>query len=287
MTDYKLQEIYPSQANYQKSYTSIIKERNRKKTQFMGEGVTFLILILAGAVFVFRAVRRQFLQSQEQHNFMMAITHELKTPIAVTKLNLETLQKHHLEDAQQKKLISNTIQEASRLNDLCNNMLLASQIESGGYVLTDEQLNFSEVVTDCITDFNNRYSQRKIKADIQPGIIISGDMLLLQIAVNNLLDNSIKYSPRTSIVSVSLLSSEGEITLTVSDEGKGIADAEKQKVFVKYYRSGNQHTKEAKGTGLGLFLTKNIVRQHNGDIKIKDNYPQGSIFEMNIKVGIV
>ncbi|MFX9696122.1 histidine kinase dimerization/phospho-acceptor domain-containing protein, partial [Acinetobacter baumannii] len=82
----------------------------------VGEGVTFLALIIIGAVFVFRATRRQLKLSQQQQNFMMAVTHELKTPIAITQLNLETLQKRKLEEDKQQKLISNTLQEARRLN---------------------------------------------------------------------------------------------------------------------------------------------------------------------------
>ena len=283
MTDYKLQQIEPGMPAYQQLHDKIEQEKKRKTAQFIGEGVTFLILIIAGAAFVFRVVRRQFLQSQQQHNFMMAITHELKTPIAVTKLNLETLLKHKLQEAQQKKLITNTIQEASRLNDLCNNMLLASQIESGGYILMNEQLNISEVVNNCVNDFITRFSGRKIGSFIEPSLIVSGDMLLLQMAVNNLLDNAIKYSSKESTVFVSLKAELNKIILSVKDEGKGIAEDEKQKIFLKYYRSGNQHTKDAKGTGLGLFLTKNIIQQHKGDIKIIDNTPQGSIFEIHIK----
>ena len=283
MTEYKLLQIKSGQAGYQQEYNNIQKERKRKTAQFLGEGGTFLILIIAGAVFVFRAVRRQFLQQHQQHNFMMAITHELKTPISVTKLNLETLQKHKLEEGQQKKLIANTIQEASRLNDLCNNMLLASQIESGGYILMNEQIDLSGLVDNCIHDFVTRYPSRQIKSQIDPSIFVSGDMLLLQMAINNLLDNAIKYSPKETPVSVSLTANRGKIILCIIDAGKGIQDEEKHKIFLKYYRSGNQHTREAKGTGLGLFLTKNIIQQHDGLIKIMDNIPAGSIFEITMK----
>src|SRR5690606_10624220 len=101
-------------------------------TQYIGEGVIFFLLIAAAAMFIYRAVSRQFKQSREQQAFMMAITHELKTPVAVAQLNLETLQKHRLEPAQQLKLIGNTLQETSRLNALCNNLLLSSQMEAGG-----------------------------------------------------------------------------------------------------------------------------------------------------------
>jgi signal transduction histidine kinase len=102
-------------------------------------------------------------------------------------------------------------------------------------------------------------------------------------AVNNLLDNAIKYSARESKVWVELKEENGTINLFIKDEGKGIADEEKQKVFDKFYRVGNQHTKGAKGTGLGLFLTKKIIQQHNGNISVINNHPQGSNFAISLK----
>jgi len=283
MTDYKIKQLQSSGSNYDEQLHKIEKEKKGNTIQYLGEGITFLMMIIAGAVFVFRIVRKQFKQSQEQENFMMAITHELKTPIAVTKLNLETLQKHKLSEAQQQRLITNTLQEANRLNDLCNNMLLASQIEAGGYIVTNERINLTVLLQDCVNEFIIRFPQRRIETNMKPGIYFTGDRLLLQMAVNNLLDNAIKYSARESTIRVELKEEKGIINLFVKDEGKGIADEEKQKVFDKFYRVGNLHTKGAKGTGLGLFLTKKIVQQHNGNIIITNNQPQGSNFVISLK----
>jgi two-component system sensor histidine kinase CiaH len=259
-------------------------EHQRKKIQYLSEGITFLLLIITGAVFVFRVVRREFKHAQQQQNFMMAITHELKTPIAITKLNLETLQKHKLSEEQQQRLITNNLQEANRLNDLCNNILLASQLEAGGYQVTDENINLTELVQDCANEFIIRFPQRIIETSIQQDIYFTGDRILFQIAINNLLDNAIKYSPRESKVAIELKSREHfKIMLSVKDNGKGIRDEEKQKVFSKFYRVGNQHTKGAKGTGLGLFLTKKIVQQHHGDIIVADNQPQGSNIVISLR----
>ena len=208
----------------------------------------------------------------------MAITHELKTPIAITKLNLETLQKRKLEDSQQQRLIQNTIQEANRLNALCNNMLLASQIEAGAHSIIKEDINLSTLVADCINDFMMRYPQRDFYRQVEDGIFISGDMLMLQMAVNNLIDNAIKYSPKESVVTIILARQNNKVTLEVKDEGKGIDAAEKKNVFDKFYRIGNKATKEAKGTGLGLYLTKKIAGQHEANIFVTNNTPAGSIF---------
>ncbi|MGG9971097.1 sensor histidine kinase [Ferruginibacter sp. SUN002] len=283
MALYKISEINKDDVRYEGMVETIKETERRKTAQYIGEGSIFLLLIIAGAVFIFRAVRRQFKSNQQQHNFMMAITHELKTPIAVTKLNLETLQRRKLDESQQQRLIQNTIQEANRLNTLCNNMLLASQIEAGRHNTTKEEINLSEALHECVQDFKMRFPQRILQSNIVDDLFIIGDRLLLQMGINNLIDNAIKYSPKDSVVTIDLIQDQNRILLSVKDEGRGIEVQEKKKVFDKYYRIGNAATKAAKGTGLGLYLTKKIAQQHNANISMTDNTPSGCIFTINFK----
>ena len=280
MASYEVVRLKHDDSGYVKELNEIREFEKRKSAQYLGEGAIFLLLILAGAVYIYRAVRRQFRSAQQQQNFMMAITHELKTPIAITKLNLETLQKRKLDEPQQQKLINNTIQEANRLNALCNNMFLASQMESGANTVTMEEIDLSVLVKDCVQDFEIRFPLRNFNTGVEEGVYVNGDLLLLQIAINNLIDNATKYSPKNSSISISLTTTELQINLTVSDEGKGIEDAEKKKVFDKFYRVGSKATKEAKGTGLGLFLTRKIAQQHKASLFVTDNKPTGSNFTM-------
>jgi K+-sensing histidine kinase KdpD len=284
ISNIKLSELKKDDPGYYNQFLSIEDAKKRKTAQYIGEGTTFLALIILGAVFVFRATRRQLKLWQQQQNFMMAITHELKTPIAITQLNLQTLQKRKLEEDTQQKLIQNTLQEANRLNTLCNNILLASQLDSGAYTSTKLELNFSDMVEGCIDDFTNRYPQRKIEERISEGIYLNGEILLLQILVNNLIENALKYSPKESLIKVVLQEEHGRVKLCVIDEGQGIADSEKKQVFEKFYRSGNENTRKAKGTGLGLYLCKKITESHNGYITVTDNHPAGSNFTAVFKV---
>ena len=246
----------------------------------MGEGITFLLMILAGAAYVFRIIKKQLVQSEQQKNFMMAISHELKTPIAVTKLNLETMQIRKLEFGQQQKLIRSTIQEANRLNTLCNNMLFMRQLDSEGSSLTYEKFDLSTLAIDCAEDFILRFPERRIGIDVENDITITGDKLLLQLAINNLLDNAIKYSGKDDVVLIKIVKEPKRIKLQVIDQGIGVKAAEKEKIFEKYFRGAGKQTK---GTGLGLYLTREIVRQHRGNISMKSNKPRGSIFEIQIR----
>lgn len=280
MAIYKMQQLNTTSISYTKDIEQLKNQQKRKTFQYLGEGITFFLLILAGAIFIFRAVRKQLRFSKEQQHFMMALTHELKTPIAVATLNLETLQKRKLEEPQQQKLIQNTLQEANRLNTLCNNMLLSSQIDASNYILTNEDVNLSELVETSVAEYKNRFSSHQFIKNINENNFIIGDRMLLQIAVNNLIDNALKYSPKESEILINLFIRNNQTTLQVIDKGKGISQLDKQKIFDKFYRVGNAATKGAKGTGLGLYLTKNIIGKHKGNISVTDNLPNGSNFEI-------
>jgi two-component system sensor histidine kinase CiaH len=272
-----------STTEYTDALFRIDNETKRNTWKYLAEGITFLILILIGAAFVYRSVRRQFLLQQQQQNFMMAVTHELKTPISVIRLNLETLQKYNLDPEKQKKIIRTTLDENARLNFLTNNILIASQLEGGGYPLSKEDLDLSTLFRDCIQDFKNRFADRLFKEEIEPDADVKGDALLLQMLINNLLENAIKYSPKDSTITAILKKYRSGIELQIQDEGPGIADAEKEKIFSKFYRTGNEATRKTQGTGLGLYLCRKIARDHNAGISVTNNTPCGSNFTVIFK----
>ncbi len=277
---YRIDMVDVKSPAYLNQINKIEIERRKKTSQYAGEGITFFLLIIAGAVFVFRLVRKQLNQSIQQRNFMLAITHELKTPIAVTKLNLETMQKRKLDNEQQQKLINSTIQEANRLNALCNNMLLLSQIDSGGYIITKEDVNLKSLSEECVKDYSLRFPKRKIEMQSDEETMIVGDQLLLQLVINNLLDNAIKYSGNDDVVQLKILHDGKFIKLQVIDEGNGISKEEQAKVFEKYYRGAQRQTK---GTGLGLYLSQKIINSHHSEIAVYNNTPHGCIFEVKFK----
>lgn len=277
----QLQQITGTQAQAHMpklTVAELLDMQSRKRIQYIAEGLTFLALILVGAVYVFRATRRQIRASVQQQNFMMAVTHELKTPIAVTQLNLETLQKRKLDPAQQDKMIASTLMEANRLNMLCDNILLASQLDGKAYQETRTEINFSDLVEGCIDTFKQHYPSRMVTEQIEPSLYLDGETLLLQMLINNLLENAHKYAPQDTEIKVALAQQGKNIQLKVIDSGKGIPDAEKFKVFEKFYRIGSEATRNTKGTGLGLYLCKKIAENHNANISVTDNKPQGSIF---------
>lgn len=261
----------------------INKEEHMRSFKYLGEGIIFLGIILLGALFVYRAVWKYMKLSRQQQNFMMAVTHELKSPIAAAKLNLETIRKHRLDEEKQLKLINNTIRETNRLDQLCNNILLAAQLETHKYQVFKEPLDFSVLIENSIRDLDGRIGTHQIIPDILPHVWMEGDKLTLQIVLSNLVENAAKYAPKNTTIHVKLFESNQQLKLQVIDEGPGIPEEEKSRIFLKFYRVGNENTRKAKGSGLGLFLTAKIVEQHEGSIEVKDNEPAGSCFEISWK----
>jgi len=283
MATLRTEQLKKDVPGFTQQLEEIETQHKRKRIQYISEGTTFLLLIIVGASFVYRATRKRILLSQQQQNFMMAVTHELKTPIAIAKLNLETLQKRALDEAQQQKLMANALQETNRLDALTNNILVTSQLETGTYRINRQALNLTDLVENCVRDFKNHFARRSITLKAEENILTEGETMLLQMLLNNLLDNALKYSPKESVIAVELRKKQGNAILTVADEGEGIADEEKKKIFEKFYRVGSEVTRKAKGTGLGLYLCRKIAKDHNGSITVTNNQPHGSVFTVTLK----
>ncbi|MGJ7032065.1 sensor histidine kinase [Niabella hirudinis] len=263
---------------YKNQLYFIKDEYRRNRIKYAGEGIVFLGLLLTGALFIYRYITQQARLQQQQQNFTMAVTHELKTPIAVATLNLETLLKHNLDEGKRRKLIAMTLEETARLHFLTSNILVSAQLEGQGHKINKEELNLSNLLTDRIAEFEKRFQDRRFEAFIDPEADINGDPLLLQILTNNLIENALKYSPKESLITIRLLKQPQQVIVSVTDEGPGIPDEEKKMIFTKFYRIGNEATRKKQGTGLGLYLCDKIAKDHNADISVTNHDPNGSTF---------
>lgn len=262
-----------------KAKTHAIQDFQLRKTkQFIGEGLTILVLFLLGAIYVYRSLKKQLRYADQQQNFMMAVTHELKTPIAISHLNIETLLKRELDTTQQLKLLEATLKETKRLDHLSTNILLTAQLDMGQYEANKQLVNVSELLRQNIKSFQERYPSRICNTMVEDAMEIQGEPLLIQLLINNLIDNANKYAPVTEPIYIHLQSHQNTIQLIIKDQGPGIAAADKNKVFEKFYRVGAESTRTTKGSGLGLYLCKRIAEFHNATIQLTANKPTGSIF---------
>lgn len=254
-------------------------EMGRKFYMILGEGAVFFLIILTGFLLTYRSLNKEIQVGNQQKNFLLAITHELKTPIASLKLYLQTILKRDLDQTKRNEILEKSIKDADRLNGLVENILLATKIDDDGFPLNPENLDLSDMMqTKALELLESSGKEVDVEFFIQPDVKFRGDKDAFDSILTNLMSNALKYAPEKTSMCVTLVQKGGEIALSVSDEGPGIAFEEVDKIFEKFYRSGNEETRSQKGTGLGLYIVKKLVEQHNGIIQVKPNKPKGSIF---------
>ena len=258
--------------------------QHKKATQvymIVGEGTVFLLILLFGVYRVRKSVRKESELANQQSNFILSVSHELKTPIAATKLQLQTLLKHDLDREKQKELLNNALNETSRLHKLVDNVLMANQIENNNLSIQKENLNLSELIETTLYRYFADYIENKnIVLQIEKDIYYQGDKELLPSIIINLIENAIKYSFESIQIDVTLKTINHKPLLEIKDTGCGIADNEKEQVFQKFFRSGSENTRKTKGTGIGLFIVKSICGLHQLTIKALNNQPKGSVFQI-------
>jgi two-component system phosphate regulon sensor histidine kinase PhoR len=257
------------------------KKKNLKVYMIVGEGTVFLLILLFGVYQVRKSIKRENELANQKSNFILSVSHELKTPIAATKLQLQTLIKHDLERDKQKELLNNALIENNRLHKLVDNVLMANQIENNNLSIQKENHNLSELLENTVKRyFSEQLKNKNIALHIEPNIFYTGDKELLSSIFINLIENAIKYSFENIAIEVFLKTINNGPLLEIKDQGCGISDKEKETVFQKFFRSGSENTRKTKGTGIGLFIVKSICDLHQINAKVLNNHPNGSIFQI-------
>lgn len=253
----------------------------KKKMMILGESAVFLIILLTGFYLIKRSHDKELDLARQEQNFMLAITHELNSPLAAIKLNIETLLKRQLPLDKVTSILHRMEQESERLNHMVNNILATSRIEKKGFELFPEQLELSQFVKGLIKKYTP-FVVQEVNIQCDKDVNVEIDPLGFELIFQNLLENASKYSEPNSVITINLSQKPGLICLKVKDQGIGISDEEKTKVLTKFYRVGEEGTRKSKGTGLGLFLVNNLIHEMNGKLTIQDNKPQGTIFSVEI-----
>ena len=247
-----------------------------------GEGLVFFLIMIWGIYQIQKSFKRELELAQLQKNFLLSVTHELKTPLASVRLGLETLQKHKLDELTRKKVIGQGIGEADRLNILIEKILFSTRLEDHGIILNPRDVNISILLRDTLeTPMQTIGKDHNINIEIEDDIFAMVDEWAFKSIVINLFENALKYSQKGTNVKVVLEKENSEAKLCISDEGIGIAVMDRSKIYQRFVRLENEDTRSVKGTGLGLFIVKSLVDMHHARIKLEDNEPKGSRFIIN------
>jgi signal transduction histidine kinase len=255
------------------------EEFRTKVWMVIGEGTVFFVLLALGFWYIKRTVSKQLELARMEQTFLLSVTHELKTPIAAVKLNLETMRSRRLSEEQSSQLIGQALTETKRLQSLTENILLATRLDQGSGTLLRHPINFSILVESEVARFRKIFNT-EIKTDICPEVFVLGDDQMLSALVINLIDNAIKYSGDRIELTLSAVSHEA--LLEVCDFGQGVKSEDSRKIFEKFYRVGNEQSRTTKGTGLGLYIVQNVAKLHAGQVEVRANKPKGSIFVVSI-----
>ena len=253
----------------------------RQRIMIYGEAIVFGLMMVAGIWLIFRTFKKEYALSQQQNNFLLSITHELKTPLSSIGLTLDTFKNRKLTEEQTQTLTNNALEETKRLENIVDNLLVTSRLQTNP-ILNKERFNLSKMVTDVSTKLKSLYADKEIKNEVQGGVEISADIESFKIVMKNLIENALKYSPDSGSIRIRSFKDRDGISISCEDQGLGISDSEKKRVTEKFYRVGSEETRTTKGTGLGLYIADQIVNAHGYSLSISDNVPQGTI--VNIKI---
>lgn len=213
---------------------------------------------------------------QRQKQFVSNVSHELRTPLTAIKGYSELLAGEIGDRPDLKKAVFHLKNESERLAKLVDEVLTLSRLEKGREEFHLDRLNLSDLINDTTEKMLLRAQKYEIKivSDIKPEVYVRGDKEKLVRVIVNLLDNAFKYSPPGSAVRVSLYEEKDEAILMVVDQGIGIPEKDRLKVFDRFYRAENAHS--ISGTGLGLSIVKHIVDAHSGSIELTEGVEGGT-----------
>jgi two-component system, OmpR family, phosphate regulon sensor histidine kinase PhoR len=248
-------------------------------------GTSLLVLVLVGVIIYLTLSVKAINLNQRQTNFVDAVTHELKSPIASLKLCLQTLTRQEVSDEQRREFQGMMLEDVERLDQLINHLLDAARLDRTRPPPAPEEVRLDELLEECCQTTAERYhlSPGVLTTELQPCVVLA-PREDLTIIFRNLLDNAVKYASTTPQVRLALVAGEhGEPVVQVEDNGSGIPVNLRRRIFGRFVRLGQELERERPGTGLGLYIVKTLIQRLRGKIRVRSGRDgHGTIFEVSL-----
>jgi len=253
------------------------------------EGVFFLVLVILGSWLIYRALVNTEKVKFKEQNFLLAVTHELKTPLASIRLGLDTLSSEKIPVTKRLELLPDMREDTIRLERIVDDVLQAARFDQKSFRPDKQRLDFSALVNEVITfcESINTEVPQTIEKNISSDLMVNGDESWLRRAVMAVLENSQKYHDGESIrMKIRLTAERNLVKLELVDRGIGLTPTDSQTIFDRFYRVGDENTRRQPGSGLGLYLAHEVVKAHGGKIAAASDGPgQGSRFTITLPLG--
>lgn len=236
-----------------------------------------------------RAFLRQLALNEEKTNFVSAVSHELRSPLASVRLLAEAMAEGRAEDREKRReYAAFLVQETRRLGALVENVLDYSRMEQGRRSYEREVLDLTRLVQETARILDPVAAERGVGLRVEVGagaeaIEFVGDASALQQALLNLVDNALKHAPARTVVEVQLKwtdGSEGRVRISVRDEGPGVPAEDHVRIFERFYRRGSELRRDTQGVGLGLAIVRHVVTGHGGQVWVESEPGNGAMFVM-------
>jgi two-component system, OmpR family, sensor histidine kinase SenX3 len=277
----------------------VVRRSNAKQTGTIdvprgpiGEGrheltVNVIPLIKEQLVLVLLSDESQAQRIQDvRRDFVANVSHELKTPIGALLLLSEAVLGAKDDPAAVEKFATRMQIESKRLTDLVQEIINLSRLQDSDPLSVPSELNVQDLVNEAIDQSQVGADNRKIKisaGDIANGVVL-GDRDQLIMAIQNLVENAVNYSPEGTQVTVSSIVKDGIITISITDQGIGIPENEKERIFERFYRVDPARSRESGGTGLGLSIVKHVATKHGGEVSVWSVENVGSTFSLKLPI---
>ena len=279
---------------YVSNYMIFIEVGERISPQFVFSGVNIallvggIILLMAvamGLALIFGRLNEQLKLNKMYDSFISSVTHELKSPLASIQLYLETLGSRDVPVERRDEFIHLMLQDSQRLNDLISSILEISGLEEKKEVYRPSYYNAEELIRILVSETAEQYNldDESIHVEGSADCVCRVDRRSMKVVLNNLVDNAVKYSADPISITVSMRCVPKRLVIEVNDTGIGISEKDYKEIFKKFRRVANPKSPTVKGTGLGLYWVREIVRHHHGKISVySDGLSRGTSFRIQL-----
>ena len=273
-----------------KAMVDAIQEQEIHRQIMVGlEGSFLLVLMLIGAGLIYRSLVASEKLKFHQQNFLLAVTHELKTPLASMKLSIDSLQSDKIPSEKKAAIIPRAREDIRRLEKIIDNVLQAGRFDRSSEPLVIAPTDVSKLLTQAVDQITKIHTDKPLQVtrEIESGIMIQADAPALARVFDAILENALKYHDNRDIqLHVAMKRSGSKLVINISDRGTGLSEEDCEAIFDRFYRVGNEMTRRTPGTGLGLYLAREIVKAHKGKISAhSDGLGTGTTVTIELKAG--